>query len=158
MDLCDLIGLSRRDKSAVDRSRTSIVQAKISHVRWRYWYLQSTGKMLPGSAAKSIHIGGPKGMTGEHCRALVFTSVAARRWEMGLIDLNSRLLKFVGTRELDDLLKWGLVTERPDDDRFEYYFAPTVLGICHMSSCEQVETYRRDAWELDCSRHEIPSI
>jgi hypothetical protein len=156
--LCDLIGVSRRNKGEPDRSRTGIIQAKINHARWRYWYLQNTGNMLARDANTRIHLGGPRGMTANHCRALVFTSVAARRWEMGLIDLNSHLLNFVRTRELEDLLKWGLVSERPDDDRFEYYYAPTVLGMCHLTGCEQVELFRREAWELDSARREIPSI
>ncbi len=157
---CDIIGLSLRRNDRPDRSRTSIVQAKSTHTRWRYWQIVQALQRDPPLIQDTglIHLGGPKGMTFSHCRALVFVDVAARRWDMGFVDLNRDILRYVRVSDLEALLKWGLVTERADDDRFRFYFAPTVLGVCHMGGCEQVASHRRDIWEMDIARSEIPQL
>ena len=97
-------------------------------------------------------------MTARHCKALVFVDVAARRWEMGLMDLNRDILKHVRSSDLETLLKWGLVTERADEEFFRFYFAPTVLGTCHLTSCGHVERHRADIWEIDAARTERPRL
>ena len=158
---CDIIGLSLRRNDRPDRSRTGIIQAKTTHTRWRYWQIVQEQRQRANTFSQDselIHAGGPKGMTSRHCRALVFVDVAARRWDMGFVDLNRDILRYVRVSDLEALLKWGLVTERADDDRFRFYFAPSVLGVCHMGGCEQVASHRRDIWEMDIARSEIPQL
>lgn len=157
---CDVIGLSLRRNDRPDRSRTAIIQAKTTHTRWRYWHLIQDQQYAAAVNQDNelIHIGGPRGMTGRHCRTLVFVDVAARRWEMGFTDFNRDILKHVRASDLEALLRWGLVTERADDDRFRFYFAPTVLGTCHLGACGQAARHRCDIWEMDIARREMPKL
>ena len=37
-----------------------------------------------------------------------------------------------------------------------YFLAPTVLGRAHLSTCPAAPEFRRDIWEMDVRRGELP--
>jgi len=150
---CDLIGLSQRQFDPVDPERLAIVEEKLRYTRWCYWELRqkhaSLARLKRECDSWLDHKRGPPGMMAHHCRALVFVSVAAQRWECGFRRFNKHLLNYVAPEDLEYLLRWGLVHEVPDDEHFYYYLVPTVLGLNHFHNCSHVHEFRRQVWEME---------
>ncbi len=169
---CDIFSMSLRTNDRPDPARTPIIEAKTFHAWSRYWHLLNgmTPVNVPGAAARAVHAqrrfhwvsddnshrGGPPGMTAAHCRALVLADVAARRSEAGLTDLSLNLFRYCPDHDLERLLRWGLVTEIPDDFMMRYFLAPTVLGRAHLSICPAAPEFRRAIWEMDVRHGERP--
>ncbi|MEW5963355.1 MAG: autoinducer binding domain-containing protein [Pseudomonadota bacterium] len=170
----ELFSLSQRARNSLDPSRTPIVHARTFEVRRRYWELAEIAAGTAGHAFGDgsfgmrvdpapwapigAHVGGPAGMTSDHCRALVMVEVAARRWEAGLTGMNETLSRHCAEADLDYLLSWGLASEVADDDRWRYYLAPTVLGRKHLACCPDVPRHRRTVLRLALLRGEVPSL
>jgi hypothetical protein len=152
---CEMFDISMRQKECPDRGRLEFVRAKLAHIHSRYWDLVSC-QAQQVSAEVLFHANGPARMTASHCRALVLTEIAARRWELNLIELNMRLTSIAGEREMEDLLSWGLITEQSDEERFKFYYAPTLLGLHHLRNCNLVPELRRSIWLTNVRRSEIP--
>ncbi len=150
---CDLVGLSQRNSDPLDPKRLVGIEVKLKYTRWRYWELRQKSSLQNQKHSYCTyslsHKRGPPEMMAHHCRALVFIMVAAQRWQNGFTRFNKDLLKYVSADDLEFLLSWGLVHELPDDGHFYYYFAPTVLGINHLSCCTHVPEFRRQVWEME---------
>jgi len=164
--------MSLRTNDHPDPTRTPIIEAKTFHVWSRYWHLMNG--TTPGNVRAdgadplrarrrfhwitddNSHRGGPPGMTAAHCRALVLADVAARRSEAGLTDLSLNLFRHCSDHDLECLLQWGLLMEIPDDLMMRYFLAPTILGRAHLSTCPAAPEFRRDIWEMDVRRGELP--
>lgn len=170
----ELFSLSQRVSNRLDPARTPIVHARTFEVRRRYWELAevaATDAAAPafGDGALGIwvepapwepikaHSHGPEGMTGDHCRALVFVEIAARRWQAGLPGLNEALGRHCSESALEFLVSWGLVSEIADDERWRFYLAPTVLGRKHLACCPDAPRHRRAVSRLALMRGEVPS-
>jgi len=169
---CDIFSMSLRTNDHPDPTRTPIIEAKTFHVWSRYWHLMNG--TAPGNvradgadplharrrfhwiSEDKSHRGGPPRMTGSHCRALVLADVAARRSEAGLTDLSLNLFRHCSDHDLECLLQWGLLMEIPDDLMMRYFLAPTILGRAHLSTCPAAPEFRRDIWEMDVRRGELP--
>ncbi len=149
---CDLIGISQRHAEPLDLTRIGLIEDKIKLARWRYWELrQNESSAIENThhcESWAIHKRGPQDMMANHCRALVFVSVAAHRWRHGLTGFNKNLFNYVSQADVEFLLRWGLVQERPDEEQFYYYYAPTVLGQHHMRSCTHVPDFINHVWEM----------
>lgn len=105
------------------------------------------------------HAGGPPGMTLGHCHALVLIATAERRRAMSLGCMSRSITAYVSEDHVKFLLEWGYVVERPDDDAFEYRFAPSPLGGQHIATCNHARLLGRHACGcLDLPRGERPSI
>lgn len=170
----ELFSLSQRVSNRLDPARAAIVHARTFEVRRRYWELAelaATHAAAPafGDGALGLrvepapwapmlaHSHGPAGMNGDHCRALVFVEIAARRWEAGLPALNETLGRHCSESALEFLLSWGLVSEVADDERWRFYLAPTVLGRKHLACCPDAPRHRRAVSRLALMRGEVPS-
>jgi hypothetical protein len=152
---CEMFDVSMRQKESPDRKRLEFVRAKLACVHSRYWDLVACQAPQINSD-RMIHPNAPGAMTAAHCRALVLTEIAARRWELDLIQLNMKLTAIAGEREIEDLLSWGMITEQSDEERFKFYYAPTLLGLHHLRDCGFVPELRRSIWLTDVSRSEMP--
>lgn len=150
----DLIGVSLRDGNTQDRAATGRIVAIASIFRWRYWQLQNEAQAAPAAAAPGQHVGGPPDMTHAHCRALVLIDLAEHRRRIGLTEMSRTLPRYVAEADLAQLLSWGYVVEVPDDNRFVYCYAPSLLGRRHIETCLQAQMTRRRAWSVDVPRHE----
>jgi hypothetical protein len=154
----DVFDISMRERKSPDRSRIDFIRAKIVHIQNRYWDMvlcQTPPVDLSHYEKPSCGI---FGMTPAHCRALVLTEIAARRWDLELLELNLRITKIAGEREISDLLSWGMISERSDEYRFKYYFAPTLLGVQHLKGCSLAPELRNSVWKQDVRRKEVPKI
>jgi hypothetical protein len=154
----DVFDISMRERNSPDRSRLELIRAKIFHVQSRYWDMV----VCEAPAVDLSHYERPScgifGMTPAHCRALVLTEIAARRWELDLLELNLRLTKIAGEREISDLLSWGMISERSDEYRFKYFYGPTAIGAQHLKNCSLAPELRHNAWRQDVRRKEAPKI
>ena len=91
-----------------------------------------------------------------HLRALVLVEVGVRRWQMGLTKLGGRIYLQRKAGEIADLERWGLVVDVPDDSRWRYYLAPSVLGWTYLRRGREVEILRREIWASEVDRREVP--
>lgn len=92
----------------------------------------------------------------QHLRALALVENGARRWRMGLTTLASRLYLLRKCDPYNDLQRWGLIVDEPDDLRWRYYFAPSVLGQSYLRRAPDCERICHEIWLHELDRQEIP--
>ena len=149
----DLIGVSLRDATKQDKRATARISALAAIMRRRYWEMCGfDAQSKRGPVVDVAHTGGPPGMTLSHCYALTLISIAERRRAMSLECLSRSINTHVDAADIEFLLEWGYVVERPDDDTFEYRYAPSPLGAQHSATCMHAKLLARNA----CSRLGIP--
>lgn len=155
--VCDLLSCSQRERERPDWSRLPLLQVMAYIARSRYWHLKYSQSARKPSVACD-HSGGPDGMSSRHCRALVLIDVAARRRAMGLVDLSERVCAYVAQYDLEDLLGWGFLEKCGDKSAAELSVTASVLGTMHLKTCPQSARFRREVWEVDVRRGEIPAL
>ena len=171
----DFFSLSLRRPGKMDPSRKLLLSSCTYQVWQRYVELRETGRwrdhagleVVDGSLCAAVprvvkpamhsHAGGPEGMTAAHCEMLVLIEAAARRREAGLPRLSEELGGPSTAEDIAFLLSWGLVEEVPDDERWHYDLAPTLLGRMHLHRCPEVARLRREIWQLLVKRREVPA-
>lgn len=173
---CDLISLSQRQKtgSADPAARNRLMMIALQSLM-RFLELEpgdpaAGNNATPGGSKPAAPVqlrpgiaelisskaGSPFVLLPAHLRALVLVEAGVRRWRMGLTELGGRIYLQRKTDEIADLERWGLVVDVPDDERWRYYLAPSVLGLTYLRNSREVENLRREVWDREIDRREVP--
>lgn len=91
-----------------------------------------------------------------HLRALLLIEAGERRWKMGLTKLASSLYLLRNAEPYCDLERWGLIVDVPDDERWRYYLAPSVLGQSYLRRSAEAEIVRGEIWSHEIDHAEVP--
>lgn len=91
-----------------------------------------------------------------HLRALVLVAIGSWRWRHGLNKLSSSLYLLRKCDPYNDLQRWGLIVDEPDDVRWRYYFTPSILGRSYLRRAPDTESIYREIWLRELDRREVP--
>ncbi len=169
---CDLVSLSAQKCGVTDPGHRNIVAMIALQCLARYIELGRDevqvpvrGKIRTPARPRGLrrpdrrmsgHIEPPFSLPEIHLRALVLVEAGERRWQMGLTQLASTIYIDRNTSPISDLERWGLVVDVPDDLRWRYYLAPSIIGRSYLRRSAEVERLRQDIWAREINRHEVP--
>lgn len=91
-----------------------------------------------------------------HLRALLLVEAGERRWKLGLTKLASDIYLLRNAKPYCDLERWGMIVDVPDDERWRYYLAPSVLGQSYLRRSAEAEFVRGEIWSHDIDHNEVP--
>ena len=141
----DCISVARDEPGKIQRDVLAEVYALASQAWMRYSVLLERseaqgagGERLPSGGIHDTHA-----VSTSHLRLLFMIDLATRHGGFGVDDMMDRVYQSRWKPEMVQLLTWGWVSEKPNDEEQKYELKLTPLGYAAIDQCPNPQLFRR---------------